>query len=366
MTILKMTIVGLAAAVACLAGCGEASRASAGESPAVMPAAAKAVGPWRDYRGVAMQITQPDPLGVYVPLLREIAELGADSVLISPAAYMEHARAQAIFIDALKTPAPDEFAMLLREARKLGLRVLFMPIVLLKYPRGSEWRGVIEPPSWDDWWRDYREFVSYFADIAQAGEADAFMVGSELVSTEKYTSEWIRVVELCRDRFKGKLGYSANWDHYEPVKIWDKLDFIGMTSYYTLADKKNPSIDEIAKRWDPIRENILKWARKTGKPLVLTEVGWCSQEGAAMAPWNYYQNQSASPAGLEEQRRLYEGFLKAWDGAAGLGGVFWWEWSSATGGESDFNYTPRKKPAEAVIRRWFAERRGTGASAQER
>ncbi|RMF76353.1 MAG: hypothetical protein D6744_12415, partial [Planctomycetota bacterium] len=81
------------------------------------------------------------------------------------------------------------------------------------------------------------------------------------------------------------------------------------------------------------------------------------QEGAATAPWNYYQNMKATPAGHEEQRRLYEAFLRAWDGADGLAGVIWWEWTDAPGGGEDFNYTPRGKPAEKVLRRWFQQTR---------
>lgn len=321
---------------------------------------------WQNYSGMAIQLISPDAFGTYGPLIEEIAELGAESVLISPAAYMEHARSQAIFIDAMRTPAPDDFKDLLLHARKLGLRTIVMPIVLLKYPRGSEWRGVIEPPDWDDWWMDYRDFIKYFADIAREGQADAFMVGSELVSTEKYTAEWVKTIDTCRAHFRsGKLGYSANWDHYQPIKFWDKLDFVSMTSYYTLADKKNPSVEEIVKKWEPIRRDILSWAKKINKPVVLTEVGWCSQEGAAMAPWNYYQNQHASAAGHEEQRRLYEAFIKAWNGADGLGGVFWWEWAGGAGGPDDYNYTPKGKPAEKLLREWFKSKRRPEESANK-
>lgn len=310
------------------------------------------------YRGVAIQLTQgPGALEAYSRLIREIADLGADTLLLCPAGQMEHAKAQAIFIDARRTPSPADLIGMMDEARRLGMRTIVMPIVLLRHPRGSEWRGVIEPPEWKDWWRDYKEFIRYFAWIAKEGQAEGFIVGSELVSTEKYTSEWLDVIEQVRSLFPGKLGYSANWDHYKPVKVWDKLDFVGMTTYYTLADRENPTIDEIVERWRPVREKIVEWAREINKPLIFTEVGWCSQEGAAKAPWNYYQNMSATPAGHEEQRRLYEAFLKAWDATPELRGVIWWEWTTAPGGPDDFNYTPRSKPAEQVIRRWFSEQR---------
>ncbi|MCG3126132.1 MAG: hypothetical protein CHACPFDD_00962 [Phycisphaerae bacterium] len=315
------------------------------------------------YRGVAVQMqTGFGPYDTYMPLIREIAELGADTVLLSTPALMEHARGQAIFIDVRKTPAPDEFKRIIRDSKALGLKVVIMPIILLSHPRGSEWRGVIEPPNWDDWFRQYREFIAHFADVAREGGADVLMVGSELVSTEKYTAQWVRVIELARQHFPGQLGYSANWDHYKPIQFWDKLDLVGMTSYYKLADRQNPDIDEIVAKWKPVHDEITAWQRKIGKPLVLTEVGWCSQSGAATAPWNYYQNMKATPEGHEEQRRLYEGFARVWDGTPGLAGVIWWEWTASPGGIADFGYTPKAKPAERVLRDWFAAGRGATAS----
>jgi hypothetical protein len=314
--------------------------------------------PWR---GMSVQVASGyKPVETYGKLLDEIAGLGANAVLLSVAGYMENASSQSIYIDARKVPSTDDFKSIVRHSRQLGLKTIIMPIVLLKNPRGSEWRGVIEPPDWDDWWEQYTEFVYYFTDIAREGEADALIVGSELVSTEKYTDRWVKLIQAVRPRFYGgKLGYSANWDHYRPIAFWDKLDFIGMTSYFTLADKKDATIEEIVKKWEPIKKDILAWQRRIGKPILLTEVGWCSQEGAAMAPWNYYQNQKATPAGLEEQRRLYEAFLQAWGDTPELLGVLWWEWDAAPGGPDDFGYSPKGKPAEQVLRRWFAELHAT-------
>ena len=55
---------------------------------------------------------------------------------------------------------------------------------------------------------------------------------------------------------------------------------------------------------------------------------------------------------LEEQRRAYVAFVRTWNGAAEVRGVYWWNWFGF-GGEKDTNYTPRKKPAAEVIRRWY-------------
>ncbi len=315
-------------------------------SPAVVP-----------YRGLAIQVASGyKPVETYGPLIQEIADLGANVVLLSVAGYMEHATSQSIYIDARKVPPPEDFKTIIRQARQRGLKAIVMPIVLLRNPRGSEWRGVIEPPDWEDWWTQYREFVLYFADIAREGGADAMMVGSELVSTEKNTAKWDGVIQAVRERFaEGRLGYSANWDHYRPIEFWDKLDFIGMTSYYTLADKPRPTVENIVAKWEPIQKDVLDWQSKIGKPILMTEVGWCSQEGAAKAPWDYFQNQHATPEGMEEQRRLYEAFLQVWGDCPELLGVIWWEWKPSAGGPTDFGYTPKDKPAEALLRKWFAE-----------
>lgn len=309
------------------------------------------------YRGLAIQIASGyyKPRETYGRMLKEIADLGANTVLFSVSGFMEHARSQSIYIDLRKVPPPEDLKFLIRRGREHGMNVILMPILLLRNPRGSEWRGVIDPPDWDDWWEQYTEFVLFFADIAREADADALMVGSELVSTEKYTDRWQTLITRVRERFHGgKLGYSANWDHFRPIEFWPALDFIGMTSYYTLADHENPTVQEIVESWKPIRADILEWQRKIGRPLMLTEVGWCSQEGAATAPWNYYQNQTATPAGLEEQRRLYEAFLRTWGDTPELMGAIWWEWDTSAGGTGDFGYTPKNKPAEQVLRRWFA------------
>ncbi len=351
----SLAVLGLLAAGVGSAGC---ERGDALSSPAAQ-AGENRIQTDGLLRGMAIQIDAGyDAFEKYAPLLREVADLGANSVLLSSAAYMEHARSQAIFLDVRKVPPPAVFVRLVDEAHKLGLKVILMPIVLLSHPRGSEWRGVIDPPDWADWWRQYRDVLKYFAAVARDGKAEAMIVGSELISTERQLDQWETSIWTVRAIYSGPLGYSANWDHYKPVRFWDKLDFVAMTSYYTLADHANPTVDELIERWKPIREEILRWRAKVNKPILFTEVGWCSQEGAATAPWNYYQNMKATPAGLEEQRRLYEAFMRVWTpDTPGLMGVMWWEWDRSAGGPGDYGYTPRGKPAERLLRQWFAEGR---------
>jgi len=288
-------------------------------------------------------------------MFREISDLGADTVMISNPGYQEHAGSDSFKIDPVVTPSREQWLQIFDTAHSNGLRVILMPIILLSNPRGNEWRGVISPPSWDDWFEQYRKFILHFARIAEEGKVEVFMVGSELVSTEKFTDRWREVIREVRKEYHGKLSYSSNWDHYKVVEFWDDLDLVGMTSYYKLSSEPNPSMDTLMDAWKPLKRGLLRWQATVDKPLLFTEAGWCSQEGASVEAWNYYHKQTATAAGLEEQRRLYAAFIQTWRDVPQVGGAIWWEWTDTPGGTDDYNYTPRGKPAEKALRAWFAD-----------
>jgi len=95
--------------------------------------------------------------------------------------------------------------------------------------------------------------------------------------------------------------------------------------------------------------------------VILLEVGWCSLANAAKDPWDYTQTQL--PADPELQKKLYEAFYRAWWGKPDSAGFFTWEWT--TNGDADGKgYTPEGKPAEAVLKTWFAKERWDVGAAQ--
>ena len=313
------------------------------------------------FRGMAVQLDGgPHVYAAYHRLIPEIADLGADTILFVVHGWQTHGGSLDLHIDAQKTAHAEDLGRLLDLAAVHGLRRILMPMVLLSEPRNGEWRGKIIPPGhdWDAWFKRYRRFIVHFAKIAERHKVEVLMVGSELIKSEAYTQRWRETIQEVRQHYRGKLSYSANWDHYQTDKIgfWGDLDYVGMTSYYELAEGSNPKIEEIDANWARIKKDIKAFQRKVKKPIIFTEVGWCSQEGAAHEGWNYYANQKATAAGRREQAMLYESFLKAWGHEPGVGGIIWWEWDTTRGGNSDYGYTPRGKPAEALLRRWFADK----------
>ncbi len=314
------------------------------------------------YRGVAMQLQRVDWMDKYKQSLDEISALGADTVSLVVDARQENGVSNRIFLDQRFTPSPEALIDLIKYAKSKKLRVMLMPIVLLDEPRGEEWRGTIKPDSWEKWFESYREMMGQFSWIAQASGVDILVVGSELVSTEDKTEQWTRTIDAIRKVYKGRLTYSSNWDHYKSVTFWDQLDMIGMNSYWSFVrgkwesgKEKEVTPEKIQKRWKEIQDEVLPFVARMNKPLLFTEVGWCSMANMAHEPWDYTRPEYIAATDTNMQRMLYEGFFKSWWGNPNLGGFMMWEWSPGDGGPDDRGYTPENKPAEKLIHEWLAK-----------
>jgi hypothetical protein len=305
------------------------------------------------YKGVAMLIERTDWVEEYKKSVDEIAGTGADTVMFVIDARQENGSSSRIYLDMRMTPTPEKLADLIKHAKDRKLRVVLMPIVLLDLPVGNEWRGTIKPLDWEEWFTSYRDMITHFAYIAEDNHVDVLVVGSELVSTQDKVTQWTRTINQVRKAYKGQITYSSNWDNYTQVPFWNQLDLISMNSYWKLGRDKNASVGEIMDNWRQIQKDVLAFTQKQGKPLMFSEVGWCSLENAASEPWDYTRTDLSVDTAL--QKRLYEGFFRAWYGNPALGGFMIWNWEPGDGGPSDKGYTPENKPAEKVLREWMGK-----------
>jgi hypothetical protein len=329
------------------------SAAAGGNEPARAPATGRSSTEGMPYRGVVIQVQRVDWIDRYKQCIDEVAALGADTVSLVVDTRMENGDSSRIWIDLRMSPSAEQLGALIDHAKARNLRVMLMPIVLLDNPRHNEWRGTIKPESWSEWFQSYRSVMSFYAWVAESHGVDILVVGSELVSTEDKLEEWTRTIREVRRGFNGKLTYSSNWDHYVGIPFWDQLDFIAMNSYWKLGKGPSVTVSEINAKWKDIQQDLIKFKRKTGKPLLFTEVGWCSLDNAAHEPWDYTRTTEA--LNLDLQKRLWQGFFESWHGNAELGGFMIWEWPPENGGPNDKGYIPKGKPAEQVIRQWLAK-----------
>ncbi len=307
-----------------------------------------------EFRGFALQMHNGDDAHPYEQYVDEIAASGANTLSLIVHGYQDNGSSQSIFIDSRKTPPDKRIIALANRAREKGLRVTIMPVILLKNARNSEWRGKISPPDWNLWWADYRDIVLRYARVATVSQAEVYIIGSELVSTELFEDRWRALIAEVRAIYPGRLAYSANWDHYRPIKWWDALDIIGMTTYYDLTGGDEPTPELLGKSWATIKADILAWQATINRPILFTEVGWPNQITCAQYPWNYYQAQY-SPAPLA-QANCFEAFFDTWMTEPSVAGYIVWEWRNHPGqkiGPEDTSYVPMGKPAMGVIKKHF-------------
>ena len=293
-------------------------------------------------RGVALGLFATDSDWDYGSLVREIAERGATDVLVVVNAYQSNRFSSDIDAVPGKTPSADTIARTLRQVRDAGMRAALMPVVRLNERAPHEWRGVIAPADGlDAWFAEYRRFVLPLARAAETEHAHRFLVGSELSSLERYEERWRALVRDVRREFTGRVTYSANWDHADAVPFWDALDEVGLTAYFPLANES---------AWrEPLRE-IRALGQRVAKPVLVTEVGYVSQSGAARRPWD---ETASDTVNLRAQQELYRGFCDAFAEAPSVSGFYVWNWFGV-GGPRDAGFTPRGKPAAVELAKCFA------------
>jgi hypothetical protein len=99
---------------------------------------------------------------------------------------------------------------------------------------------------------------------------------------------------------------------------------------------------------------MFPFLERVHKPVILLEAGWCSLSNAAKDSWDYTQEQL--PADNDLQKKLYEAFFESWWDKPDLAGMIVWEMHPG-GDSTGKGYTPQGKPAEDVMRQWFAKPR---------
>jgi hypothetical protein len=288
--------------------------------------------------------------------LTHLAETGANWIALIVTCYQDTLSSTRISANE-GTPTDNDLVHVIEQAHGLGLKVMLKPHVDL-WNDPSHWRGEIgagfrSEAEWADWFASYRTFIEHYADLASAHDADQFCVGTELLATTQRVAEWRKVVAGVRTHYGGPLVYAANHSGEETsITWWDAVDMIGVDAYYPLANKNNPTISELKAAWTPHVATLANLAATWQKPVILTEIGYRSQDGTASHPWDW---QITGPVDLKEQADAYQAAFESVYNQPWFGGVFWWAWSPdpLEGGPDDDGYTPHDKPAEDVIRSWY-------------
>ena len=263
--------------------------------------------------------------------------------------YQEYNHSDEIKIPEVDSYFWDQLGKTIDQAKALGFKVSFLPIVLIEDAKKGEWRGTLDPEDKQKWYNSYKTLILTLAHLAEAKGIELFSVGSEYCSLQKDTAEWLQLISDVKAVYQGSLFYSANWDAIESVDFQKELDFLGVTGYNSLTRSKDPRFDELLEAWAKIKSNLLDLQRRKGLPFIFSEVGYTSQNGTNMDPWNYLISQERDES---EQVMCYQSFINTWEDEEAFYGAFVYDWFTH-GGPEDLGYSVKNKMAEPLLRSWF-------------
>ncbi|RME75425.1 MAG: hypothetical protein D6776_03285 [Planctomycetota bacterium] len=254
-----------------------------------------------------------------------------------------------------RAPGFDALRIAVADAHTRGLSVTLVPF--LRAESGTQ-RHRFWPDDREAWFRSYGARLQELARFAERNGVGELLVGSELTLLYRDTARWRALIRRVRRVFSGHLTASAQFWTYPLVGFWDALDSVGVSGYFRLVPWRGIRSTALMERlWRAHKAALLAFCRARGKPLTFCEVGYPATDVAAFIPWDFtWERRHYDPA---LQARCFEAFRRVWADERRLRRFSVWgleppERDRRLRGGKGFN--PVGKPAEAVLRRLFAER----------
>jgi hypothetical protein len=283
--------------------------------------------------------------------LKHLQKIGVRHLGIMIVWYQDTIEEDTIYPDSKDTPDDVALAHAINQAHALGMKVMLKPHVDVQT---DQWRGDIIPSR--QWFKSYKDYMLCYARLAERYNVELFSIGTELtnITLPKWQAHWEDLIDEIRQVFTGRLVYSANWDEYQTVGFWDRLDFVGIDAYFPLTEKKNPGKEELIAAWETHARQIDSCLKKNklDKPVVFTEVGYSSADGTNTKPWAVFANLSAESIDQEEQALCLEAMLLACSNYPWFRGFYWWSYFPQKRW-SPLGYTIRGKEAEEIMTKWL-------------
>ncbi len=244
----------------------------------------------------------------------------------------------------------------IKMAHNNGFKVMLKPQVYFH----NGWPGSMEYKTEEDWvkWEEsYEMFIIPFARIADSLHTEMFCVGTEFVkSSDQRSKFWIKLIEEVRKVFHGKITYAANWNEYEHIKFWDKLDMIGINAYFPLVNASEPSVKSLKKSWDTSKSQMTLFTKKYNMPILFTEYGYLSVDRCAYNNWELEGKIEECKVNQQAQADALEALYSSFYNEKWWAGGFLWKWFPEMQGHEAYperDYTPQGKKAEEVVKKWF-------------
>lgn len=237
-------------------------------------------------------------------------------------------------------------------AKQKGIKTMLKPQIWISGSYTGAFTLANES-DWLQWENNYRNYVMGYARLADSIGIEMFCIGTELkLAVQNRPVFWNGLIDSIKTFYEGKLIYAANWDDYQLVPFWSKLDYIGIDGYFPLSVSDTPAVSDLVISWQSTVAAIDQYRISQNRPVVFTEIGYKSVNACAHEPWN----PTSQIVNLEAQANATQAFFEAFGNKPWFKGVFFWKWyprHETSGGTSNKDYTPQNKPAELIIKRGF-------------
>lgn len=299
--------------------------------------------------------------------LHRIAATNANAISIVPRIFTEQATSNSVFAHPDKTESDINLASAIADAHALGLSVLLKPAIT---PLDGSGQMSLAPTDVGQFFASYKAEILELAQIAQTSGVESFSIGNEMssLSGEQYRGYWVDIIEAVRAVYDGTITYAAATDEANHVGFWDAVDTVGVNAYPPLTTEMSPTVDEMVAAWRSVSPNDY-WAAamdhmspvdffhslalEHGKPVLFTEAGYRSLDGANIRPGGWTGTGSQD---VLEQRDAFEAFFEVWSSEGSwFKGVHIWNWDPSNI-YAPTGYSPMDKPAEELISDWFSGR----------
>ena len=309
--------------------------------------------------------------------LHDIAATKANYVAIVPTHFVANAQGSQI-TSTIQTESDSSVVAGIKAAHAQGLSVMLKPHIDLS---DGTWRGNLQPANVSEFFKEYKAEMLDYAKIAADNHVELLSIGCELKSLTgpAYQSYWNDIIDSVKTIYKGPITYAAVEPEAQNVSFWSKLDYVGVDVYPALATTTTPTVQQLVDAWykpSPIASEsaalgglstvdyLHNLATTTGKPVIMTEIGFRSVDGAAE---NAGDTTRQGPVDQQEQADLYQAMFKVWSDPAKetwMKGLFIWNWNPIANPDPT-SFTPVGKLAEQVMTDWFSGKYAGAFSHQE-
>ncbi len=298
-------------------------------------------------------------------VLEDIKDLGVNTVNVPVVIQIPNIKSNDMKIDDY---SKQKAIKLIKILKKKDIKV-----ILEAYPwinNGSSYETEYNPLDKEKFFKDWKIVLNTLInDIANKHDVDIIITGSNLQNLEKYEDNWCDIIEFVKEKFDGLVTYKTSWwytaswddesiDRYNKKlnnKLFSKVDFISIASYFELSDKAENTVEELVSclssttihnRKQNVVKEIYNFHKKYNKEIFFGELGFPRKDYAAKHPWD---SAVSNVENAKEQSRCFKAYKETFEDKDYLKGfsVF------AVGQRGkDKNFYPSNESIE-VIYSWY-------------